>query len=382
MGTTPSEILNIRSKAESDLASAIIYLGGGGHIEITNEISLDELQAFFDKFKFYDYNAVITDITAYLANLNTIIGDVPIEPPSIGVFSIVDPPVYVPTDLSLMRTALNNLLAVIDTIPSKIANAVAIADALYTLLITDLQVGGYGINEVDELALYNRVRDRETLASGATVAELRNKAAALGYTVPPGALDAAIKEAVLKAGQNMSEANREIYNKRAELYRDNRKFTIEQAQVVSKFYVEFTSKKADMLQIVATTKLDEAKLEVQGFLGALQAWEGKLNKILKEQDLLGKVYELRTSVWNKKIEGQATAVNAINTSNQTEAAMAHNKALLKLEEIKTALNKEQVELNTWLSRIQAIAAAYTASVSAGMGAVNGIVSYITESTED
>jgi hypothetical protein len=381
--STPAEILNLQSAASAALSGAVAFLKGG--LDVTSPAtSLADLTTFFNTFKYFEGAHTMADITAYITKLEAWLetAQIPTEPPKLGTIAFGDPPIYTPTDLVLLRTALDSLLAVIGTIPSKITEAITIADSLYVLLMNDLNNGGYGITEVDELALYNRVRDRETLASGTLIDELRHKAAALGYQIPPGALTSAINETIIKGNQTVSETNREIYNKRAELYRDNRKFTIEQAQAISKFYVDFTSKKADLLQMVSQSKLAEAKLTVESFLGEIQGFEVKVNALVKEQDILGKIYELRTGMWGKKVEASSTVVQSVTQAHATIATAEALMANGKLDTIKTAIDKYKSELNIWLGQIQSIGSAYSAACGSAYGAVSGIVAYITEETAD
>jgi hypothetical protein len=380
---TSSEILNLISNATTALYGAVEFLKGG--VEVTSPATeLETLTTFFNTFSYFNGQHTMTEIEGYITALNNWLNtaNIPVEPTGLGDITFTDPPIYVPSDLSVLRTALNDLLAVIETIPSKITAAVTIADSLYTLLMADLNNGGYGINEVDELALYNRVRDRETLAASVTADDLRHKGAALGYQVPPGALESAIKDAILKGNSAVADTNRDMYNKRAELFRDNRRFTIEQARAIATFYLDFTTKKADMLNMVSTAKLTEAKLIVDSFLGELQAYESKLNAIMKEQDILSKLYELRVGSWGKKIDASSTVVTAVTQAHQTIAQAESLMATGKLDTIKTAITKYHQELQVWLGQIQSIGAAYTAACGSAYGSITGILGHITEQTED
>lgn len=375
---TSSEILNIRSDADAKA------MGAAGFINELDGmvVDLNNLQTFLTTFPFWNYETLVKDITAYLEDLIAQKNLDPAEPDSLGVFTIPDAPSFVPTDLTLLHTALQELLQVIDTLPNKITEAIAIADALYTVVYADLTVGGYGITEGDETALVNRVRDRELRTTAEAIAEIQNKAAALGYTVPPGEMLAAVAEVIVKSKQNISEANREVYVKRAELYRDNRKFTIEQAQAISKFYVDFTAKKAELLQVVSTAQLSEAKLTVEVFLGQLQAFQAIVDKIIKEQGLLGDVYKIRTEVWKEKITAAAQVVSSVSEANKLLADVNYQVAHGKLDELILALDKEKVDFTTNVTRCTELGKAYAQAAASIAASVSGIMAAITEQTED
>ena len=378
MPVSTTEILNLRNTAETKASGAIGFLR-----ELDGTvINLEELAATLTRFNFFDFEVLVKDITDYLDDLVAFKDQDPAEPAGLGTFSIEDAPTFTSSDLALLRTALESLLSVVDSMPDKMTEAVAIADALYTILYADLTLGGYGIEPGDETALVNRVRDRELREAGASVQEIAQKVAALGYTVPPGAMVAAIAEAVQKARGGMTEANREIYIKRAELFRDNRKFTIEQARAVSDFYVQFTTKKADMLSTITQSKLAEAKLNVDVFLGEIQAWEAKVNKVIKEQGLIGDIYKLRVGTWQTKVDATATTVTAITEANKVQALVQQAIAEGKLKELELALGIKKEDFAVLISKCHDMAQSYTQLATSLLSSIDGIMAVISESTED
>lgn len=378
MPVSPTEILNLRLTAETKASGAVGFLRELDGVQV----SLDDLEATLERFNFFDFEVLVKDITAYLDDLVALKDQDPSEPAGLGIFSIENAPTFVSSDLAMLRTALQSLLQVIDTLPNKVTEAVAIADALYTILYADLTLGGYGITSGDEEALVNRVRDRELREAGITMEEIRQKAASLGYVVPPGAMNAAILESIQKARGGISEANREIYIKRADLFRDNRKFTIEQARAVADFYIKFTSQKAEMLNTVATSQLAEAKLNVDVFLGELQAWEAKVNKVIKEQGLIGDIYKLRVGTWQTKVDATATTITAITEANKVQAFVQQAIADGKLKELAVALDVKKEDFSILVSKCHDMGAAYTQLAAALVSSIDGIMAVISESTED
>jgi hypothetical protein len=95
-------------------------------------------------------------------------------------------------------------------------------------LLYDLVNGGYGIDTTDEVALFNRERDREELITQANIEELRRQASATGFPMPQGSLYLALQRARQEQMSKLSSVNRDIALKRADLYVDNRRQVIQQ----------------------------------------------------------------------------------------------------------------------------------------------------------
>jgi hypothetical protein len=378
MALTVTDIKNLQSDADVKAQGAVAFANELQGIVV----DLEKLAATLERFTFFDYTARVKDITTYLNDLISMKDQDPDEPADFGSFSIEDAPTYTPSDMALLREALQKLLTTIDTLPSKVTEAVSIADALYTLLYTDLTLGGYGIEEGDEVALVSRVRDREFREMNAQMDETRDKFAALGYRLPPGALIATLTDLIYKSRSGITEANREIYIKRADLFRESRRFTIEQAQKIATFYIDFTSRKGDMLNNIATSKIAEAKLTVDTFIAQVQAWETKINKVVKEQGLIADVYKIKTDVWKTKVDATATGVTAITEANRINALIEQAQAEGKLKELNLALDIEKEDHLVNVNRVKTIAESYMQIASSILGTVNGIVGLIEETIED
>jgi len=378
MAVSVSDIKNLQSDADAKASGAAAFMDELEGIVV----SLDELQNTLNRFVFFDYETSVKDITSYLDDLVSMKDQSPDEPDGFGSFTIESAPTYTPSDLTTLRTALAQLLTTVETLPSKVTEAVNIADALYNLLYIDLTVGGYGIETGDEEALVNRIKDRELLGANSAIADTSSKFAALGYRLPPGALTATLSEIIQKARTGLSEGNREIYIKRAELFRDNRRYTIEQARAIADFYIGFTSKKAEMLNTVTVAKLNEARLTVDSFLGELKAWETKVNKVVKEQGLIADVYKIKSDIWRTKIDATSTGVTAISEANKIQALTEQAKADGKLKELALAVDIKKEDFLVNMTKVTGQAEAYSRIASAMLGSISGIVGLIHETIED
>lgn len=114
-------------------------------------------------------------------------------------------------------------------------------DPLVAKLLDNLVNGGYGIETNDEIQLWNRGRDRETQASLTRIAEVTRQNAALSFPMPQGSLYASLAAAQQEMQSKLASLNREIALKRADLYVENRKFTIEQVQQYEKIAIDLYS---------------------------------------------------------------------------------------------------------------------------------------------
>jgi hypothetical protein len=111
-------------------------------------------------------------------------------------------------------------------------------DAIQSKLLTDVNDGGYGIEPADEEALWSRARDRELRQLDAVETETEELYANRGYSLPPGAMLNAFVKARSDAEDRLNEAEREIAIKRADLFRDLRRFAMEQGTSVENVYLQ------------------------------------------------------------------------------------------------------------------------------------------------
>lgn len=108
----------------------------------------------------------------------------------------------------------------------------AMLDAVTAKLMADLASGGYGIETADEAGLWQRAQEREASTAEAEMQAVTRDFAARGFMIPPGALFGAIEGIRAKAMSAAATLSREVALKRADLYVQNRQFTIQQVQAL------------------------------------------------------------------------------------------------------------------------------------------------------
>jgi hypothetical protein len=150
-------------------------------------------------------------------------------------------------------------------------------DALQGKLLSDLTAGGYGIEIADESALWARAREREIEAGLADDEALITAAAGRGCALPPGDLTVVLQKGQQDMLNKVSSLSRDIALKRADMYVENRKFTIEQVRQVEQILIGYNSSVMERSLNAAKAVMDVAiKLydtQVAGFNARLEAYK-------------------------------------------------------------------------------------------------------------
>ncbi len=168
----------------------------------------------------YDYNSVPqVNFPIFGATRPNITDDAfpaPPEAPVIAFGSLA--PIVLPVDDLLAPTAVFSF--------AEVAYASVLLDAQKAKLLDNLVNGGYGIEPADEIALFNRARDREVEAMLSRIDDAGRAMGARGFPLPPGELSIIIDRGYQEMQDKTSSASRDITLRRSELFVDNRKFTI------------------------------------------------------------------------------------------------------------------------------------------------------------
>ncbi len=183
-------------------------------------------------------------------------------------------------------------------------------DALKAKLLNDVQNGGYGIEPLDEASLWDRARERELLNLEAAAQEAARQAAARGFMLPPGAMLASVEAARNEAYAKTSSLSRDVMLKRADLYVQNRQFTIEQSK-----------------------QLEDILLRHFGFMA-----ERMLNAAKYTAEFGINLYNAAISRYNARLE--ATRISASLYDSQLKAALSH------LEVYKAQIEGAQLTIET------------------------------------
>lgn len=130
--------------------------------------------------------------------------------------------------------------------------------ALDGILTDDLTNGGYGIDPVDEQALFDRARDRENRQSSVNVKQVRERTAARKFPVPPGFLYEAEQQETQRGASALSDVNKEILLQRSERYVQARQFAMQQGLSLEQALLSYTASKEDRALRAAESTADFA----------------------------------------------------------------------------------------------------------------------------
>ena len=112
-------------------------------------------------------------------------------------------------------------------------------DPLKAKLLYDLTYGGYGIETADEVALFNRARDRAVEAMLSRVNDAGRVMASRGFPLPPGELSIHIDDAYQDMQNAVSGTSRDITLERSKLFVDNRQFTLREIRELEQITLGF-----------------------------------------------------------------------------------------------------------------------------------------------
>lgn len=211
-------------------------------------------------------------------------------------------------------------------------------DPLVQKLLNDLQDGTYGIEPAVEDALWMRARDRAAQAGRSAADEAIRRAAGMSFAMPQGSLFELAQQAEDKATDALTEANRDIALKRADLYVEGRKFTIQQVQSYEKIRIDLYSatqeRALNYAKAIVDTGIAIYDAGVRNFSAQLQA------------------YQTEAQVFASRVQAELSKAQIFRTQVEAEAQrMAFNRA--KIEAYQAQLQGINTTVELYKSRIAA-----------------------------
>ncbi len=267
----------------------------------------------------------------------------------------------------------------------------ALMDAANSKILNDIQNGGYGIDTVDEQALWERARDRELVNSQTVLDEAKRQFASLGHSMPPGALAAALKAATMKAQNANSTINRDVALKKADLYVENRRFTIEKALhlegILINYHNAVMERALNSARVVLQAGIDVFNSEVLRFnvkldvyRTAAQVYESKIRAGLAQADIYRTQLEgvkAEVDVQNSQVnlyKAEIAGVNAVVDIYKTE--MEATNLMFGVEKIR--LDSFRAEVDAYRARVQAKVAEFGMYEAGVKGEVAKVDAYSAE----
>lgn len=245
----------------------------------------------------------------------------------------------------------------------------AMLDALKAKLINDLVNGGYGIEPGDEAGLWDRAREREGEAASAELQAVERDFASRGFMMPPGAMFGAMEAIRAKALGVAATLSREVALKRADLYVENRRFTIEQVRELEQLMLNqhmaamervlrAAQVSAQYVMEVFRARVEKAKLKLEAIQTRAQAFRDAIAAEAQKVELyraqlqaeLSKLQidQSRVDLYRAKLSGVETMANIYRT--QVQAAEA-------------AINAERSKVETYKAEVDGFMATVKAKES-------------------
>lgn len=239
-------------------------------------------------------------------------------------------------------------------------------DPLKAKLLADLTDGGYGIETADEIALFNRARDREVEAMMSRISDAGRAMAMRGFPLPPGELSVHVEQAYQEMQDKVSSASRDITLERSKLYVENRQFTIREVKDVEQMLLNFHN-------AVQERALNVARLTVEFSIAIFKALVERYNARLGAYRTEAEVFTSRIRAELAKAEIYRTEVEAVKVSSelqrtQVETYLAQLRGIetsvaifrVQMDAAKVQAEIERIKLEAYRSQVDA----YTAQVQA------------------
>ena len=239
-------------------------------------------------------------------------------------------------------------------------------DPLKAKLLDNLANGGYGIETADEIALFNRARDREVEAMMTRIDEASQAMAARGFPLPPGELAIHIDRAYQGMQDKMSSVSREITLERAKLYVDNRQFTIKEIRDLEATLINFHNS-------VRERALNVSRLTVEMSVTIFKSLVERYNARANMYRVQAEVFADKIRAELAKAEIYRTQVDAVKVSSemqrtQVETYLAQLRGIevsvdiykVQMEATKVRADIERLKLEAFKEQV----ATYTAQVQA------------------
>ena len=230
-----------------------------------------------------------------------------------------------------------------------------------------------GLDPSVEMALWERGRQRETIATNRKIGEVTKTFARSGFTKPPGAMGIELSAAIQEQQNTLVGLSREIMIKQADLEQANRKFAFEQAWKIEEKLIEYenliaqrvfeAAKYAQQIGIDIyretvnaysadirkfATEAEVFKVELQGELAKLEVYKAEL----EGQRLLGTINEQHVNIYTARVNAAKILVEMF----VAEVQAAQAEAMVN----KTIIEAFAAEVGAFAETVRAKAAEYDA----------------------
>jgi hypothetical protein len=322
------------------------------------------------------YGSIPNKISNFLEDIQKEIEYEPDRPTNLGNFTIGTLPAFPTLDVTPIKTKINDIFDLIDTIPSRIDEAVTILDLVSGKINTDLVSGGYGIDERDELAIWERARDKELFIAGLDIAKLKFEHTGMGLPIPQGIFIKLMSDKINDTQKGLSTLSRDISIKRSDLFREARKYAIEKGIEIGKENFALTTFRVQSFRDTVGLLNEALKIEIENHKERMAVDVANIENIFKEQQVFNDEFKNDITAWNN---GLVATIQAAETSHSLAATnlgydtlelqykIAHADAVIKQFGLKTSAHIASMEGTTHV---------LAASVAGAFSSINALAEVI------
>lgn len=261
---------------------------------------------------------------------------------------------------------------------AEVAYSSALLDAALAKLLDDIENGGYGIEPDDEQRLFERARAREFSVAQGQMDEIMQQASSRGFPLPPGDMLVSMDRARVELQRKMAGINSDIMSKKADLYVENRKFTLQQTQQYESMLITYHNS-------VMERALNVERARVELSIAVYNTLVARYNARLQAYQTQAQVFESRVRAEVAKIEIYKAQVEGARLQTDLQRLILQNYeaqlgAIASLVGIyRTQLEAAQVKANIERTRIEVFQAevqAYSTQVQAKVAQFNMYTSQV------
>lgn len=170
-----------------------------------------------------------------------------------------------------------------------------LADALKTKLYNDVTLGGTGLSEEVEQAIWDRALSRINIELDKVHSQVLTNWETWNYEMPDGILSGALQEVAFEDVRTKLDANRDILIKQAELAQENTHFAITSGMVFEKQIMDYTNQ-------VNQRAFEVARFRVQAVIDIFNIRVNAFNARMDGYKALAQVFESRIRAELSKVE--------------------------------------------------------------------------------
>ena len=232
-------------------------------------------------------------------------------------------------------------------------------DSATSLLQSDLDSGGYGINPDDEQALWERARDREMTNADTAIQELQRNMASRGFSFPQGAMLAGMQKIQQQSRANVSSVGRDIALKRSELLLQARQFAITTGLNAEQFLISYHAGFAERAlnaakftfeagTILFDMQVKRFNAKLQLYQTTAQVYETQIRAALAKADIFRTQLEsarLTVNINESVVDlyrAQLSGIESVINIYRTEMEAANINA--SIEKLKLEAFRERIEM--------------------------------------